>query len=583
MTREVSLHAKAGAVPASLRCNGSVSTSSVSGREAFERAIVRGNELLREGELAEAQQAFLAALKHEPDNVRALALLGLTYFRANQYGDALPVYQELCARLPNDAAHRLNLGLVRLKLGDTDAAIEALEDSRRLDPSQGRAVNYLGLAYARAGRFADAYESFLLAGQTELASEIEPNLRPEEQAEVARRLQGSPAASSAPAQAPAAPAASAPTAAPAASSPPPAASAAPAAAAMPRPVKRMASISDAPPIRATRRSIPMIAPATPSGKFVVGVASAPVPAPAAGAAAPTTASVAGGGAAAGEGARPTAGKGAVPRHLGGGAITRAVAVASPATSGRDAATRVSTGNHPPLPLSALATHALVRPDDGDHPFEVSDNGALLVRVSERMYCRMSGVYATGGALDFEAARRRSRGASTEEAFDHGGDPMSIVVGHGYLVAFPERGRFTAVYLDDDILYLREEKVFAFSPTLRWENGNIPGLRGKLPVVQFRGDGAVAFRSSRVITPIKLPAGGAMFVDTAALVGWIGRVIPRAVMPPERGPMAEVCVECTGEGVVLVESNSSPGSATPLVVTEAEAQRDASADGVDRAR
>ena len=58
----------------------------------------------------------------------------------------------------------------------------------------------------------------------------------------------------------------------------------------------------------------------------------------------------------------------------------------------------------------------------------------------------------------------------------------------------ELATFTAVTLDDDILYLREDLVFAFEASLRWENGNVPGLRGKLPVVQFRGDGAVALRA-----------------------------------------------------------------------------------------
>ncbi|HEY0986110.1 MAG TPA: hypothetical protein VGD80_03625, partial [Kofleriaceae bacterium] len=37
-----------------------------------------------------------------------------------------------------------------------------------------------------------------------------------------------------------------------------------------------------------------------------------------------------------------------------------------------------------------------------------------------------------------------------------------------------------------------------------------------------------------------------------LAGWIGRVIPRAVVPPPGGPLGAMCVECTGEGVVLVE-------------------------------
>jgi hypothetical protein len=506
-----------------LRCNAIVTTSSVPGREAFERAIVRGNEQLREGNVAEAQRAFLAALEHDADNVRALALLGLSYFRANQFGEAHAIYQDLCGRLPNDASHHLNLGLVRLKLGDTEGAIEALEASRRLDPSQGRAVNYLGLAYARAGRYADAYEAFLIADQGDLALEIEPNLSPTERAAVLTRVRGS--ADPDPFDSDAFEAFDRP------GTPTPA---------PPGPVERR-----------TERSIgiggAIRRPATPTPARTLA-ASSPAVAPAKAAAAPASSKLA---------RDPRTSDGAPELPATAGAITRAVAVADAATSGRDAATRVSTGNSPPMALSELAMSALVRPDDGDHPFEVGASGALLVRVTDRMFCRRSGVYATGGQLDFEAAHRRSRGANTEELFDHGGDPLSVVSGQGYLVAFPDRGRFVAVYLDDDILYLREEKVFAFSATLRWENGNIPGLRGRIPVVQFRGDGAVAFRSVRTITPIKLAAASTMFVEASALAGWIGRVIPRAVMPATGGPMEDVCVECTGEGVVLVESRSAP--------------------------
>ncbi len=514
------------------------------GREAFERAMVRGNELLRENNLVEAQRSFLAALQSDPDNVRALALLGLTYFRANQFSDARPIYEELCSRLPSDASHHLNLGLVRLKLGDTDGAIDALEASRRLDPSQGRAVNYLGLAYARAGRYADAYEAFLLAGQVDLAKEIEPNLTPEEKRTVMRRsgqlgaeeAVGADEAAAAEATASAGDEVNVDDLWPEEQNEPGEAASE---VAPPSPPAKQAS--------AVRR----VQPASPSRAFVSPQPGMPPPLR------PTRAS------------RPSQPLGAVPpasasapRQTAAGAITRAVAIAAPASSGRDAATRVSTGNQPPMPLFELATHGLVRPDDGDHPFEVSASGALLVRVTDRTFCRTSGVYATGGQLDFEPAHRRSRGANTEEHFDHGGDPLAVVTGAGYLVAFPDRGRFTAVYLDDDILYLREEKVFAFSDTLRWENGNIPGLRGKLPVVQFRGDGAVAFRTARTVTPIKLPAAGTMFVDATALVGWIGRVVPRAVMPAAGGPMSVVCVECTGEGVVLVESADAPSGAAP---------------------
>src|SRR5688572_28533771 len=56
-----------------------------------------------------------------------------------------------------------------------------------------------------------------------------------------------------------------------------------------------------------------------------------------------------------------------------------------------------------------------------------------------------------------------------------------------------------------------------------------------------------------------------------LAGWIGRVIPRAVVPPTDGPMGEVCVECTGEGVVLIDPAPSP-------VVTADRERRASLGG-----
>ena len=224
---------------------------------------------------------------------------------------------------------------------------------------------------------------------------------------------------------------------------------------------------------------------------------------------------------------------------------------------------MSLGGTPPIPLSQLATDELVRPDDGDHPFEVSASGALVIRVRERVLTRLDGIHVTGGDLAYERAMRRSRGHQTEDKFDYGGTQLFTVTGTGYLLALPGSRTFTAVSLDDDIFYLREDLVFAFEASLRWENGNVPGLRGRLPVVQFRGDGAVAVRSDKPLVRVKLPAQGVVFVDATRLAGWIGRVIPRAVVPPSGGPMGDVCVECTGEGVVLVDPVGDPaGLAKP---------------------
>jgi hypothetical protein len=144
----------------------------------------------------------------------------------------------------------------------------------------------------------------------------------------------------------------------------------------------------------------------------------------------------------------------------------------------------------------------------------------------------------------------------------------MVSGSGYLVAVPGKHTFSAVTLDDDILYLREDLVFAFESTLRWESGNVPGMRGKLPVVQFRGDGALAFRPARPLVRVKLTSSGVVFVDAERLAGWIGRVIPRAVVPPQNGPMGAMCVECTGEGIVLIEPQPDVPVAAAVTVAPA---------------
>jgi uncharacterized protein (AIM24 family) len=500
-------------------------------RDAVDQAVSRGSELLKQGKLDEAQASFRAALVLDADNPRVLALLGLAHFRSNQYERARAIYEELVERMPTDASYRLNLGLVYLKLGDAPRAIHSLEASRALDPSQGRAVSYLGLAYARAGRYVEAYRAFLLAGQNELATEIEVNLTPAERdgihATLARTGLDPKTKSSAAIVVPA------PTA------PAQLFQSSPAIVVSPVP----ADDSTAPRMSESQMfvlpnrdgSAPRL---TDSQQFVSPFRAPP-----------------------GEPATPSDGRPQGPASpdraaLPNGSaeyrsmISAAVEIASPAI-----ARAVPNG---PIPLSQLATDDLARPDEGSEPFELAPGGALVIRVTERVMTRLDGVYVTGGDLAFERATRHSRGRQTDEKFDYGGSQLHVVTGEGYLIAVPDKRAFTAVSLDDDIFYLREDLVFAFEAKLRWENGNVPGLRGRLPVVQFRGDGAVALRSERPLVRVKLPAEGIVFVDAARLAGWIGRVIPRAVVPASGGPMGDVCVECTGEGVVLIDPVGDPG-------------------------
>jgi hypothetical protein len=551
-----------------------VVASTASDREAVDEAVARGSDLLKQGKLDEAQQAFRSALLMDGENLRILALLGLTHFRAGQFTEARPIYEELVERAPSDASHRLNLGLVYLKLGESDKAIGSLEASRALDPSQGRAVSYLGLAYARAGRYTEAYKAFLLAGQNDLASEIEINLTPSERETIQTHLRAGLEPRTAPPRPPPHTNESS-TGIPLMSMPaividrPPPSESPPLATEPPNPP---------PPQPGSQGSTEIIIdhdlgdpPSHPADSVeheaerafdqlrahddAAATSSAPVfeiTAP------PATDSV--------RFVMPT--RDAVPEPAPGQSmVSRALEVATPAAAAAGAA-RIGAGSSAPIPLSQLATDQLVRVEDGSEPFEVTESGALVIRVTDRTLSRLEGVHVTGGELEFEPATRRSRGSQTDDSFDFGGARMHVVSGDGYLIAVTTGDHtFTAVALDDDILYLREDLVFAFEASLRWENGNVPGLRDRLPVVQFRGDGAVALRTAGALVRVKLPAQGVIYVDAMRLAGWIGRVIPRTVVPPKDGPMGEVCVECTGEGVVLID----PSGTLPSVRTRAGAE------------
>jgi Flp pilus assembly protein TadD/uncharacterized protein (AIM24 family) len=239
-----------------------------------------------------------------------------------------------------------------------------------------------------------------------------------------------------------------------------------------------------------------------------------------------------------------------------GVITRAVALAVPAAPTAVTGTRVGAGQEPPRALTELATGRLIRPQDGDHPFEIGAGGVLIVRVNDRVLSRIEDVVVMVGELAFEPAMRHVRGAATTETFGDADRPLSVVTGHGYLVASPAGQCFTAVALDDDILYLREGLVFAFEDQLRWENGHVPGasaeLRTILRVVQFRGHGCVALRSRRPLLSLKLTSEHPVQVEARVLAGWIGRVVPRLVGMAMAIASRGAFVECSGEGVVLLE-------------------------------
>jgi uncharacterized protein (AIM24 family) len=228
----------------------------------------------------------------------------------------------------------------------------------------------------------------------------------------------------------------------------------------------------------------------------------------------------------------------------------------------------SDGRGAPMPLSQFATSRLIRPDDGELPFELAAGDTLIVRVRGRMLSRTEGVVVSGGELSYEPATKRVRGRTTDEPFGSDARPMFFVSGHGHLCASPRGGKFTALELTDDALYVREELLFAFEERLRWENGHIPGSDEKMHIVQFRGEGCVALRTPRPPLTVKLAPEKVLYVDAQLLAGWIGRVVPRVVSPAAGGDASAPFVECSGEGVIIALEPSVADAATHDPIREA---------------
>lgn len=509
-------------------------------QDRLERLLVDGGERLRQNHVTEARELFTEALKIDPDNIKALGLLGLVCFRMNDFQSALPVYEHLVAIRSQDASFALNLGLVYLRLGRAADAIVQLQRCRELDPSQTRAVSYLGLANARNGQYAEAYQAFLQAGEDDLAEEMAQYLTEEQRAEIKASVVQAPMSASTSESASISPG------------------------------DLVEQVTDDDVVFSVQSTVEL-------GDDEVEVlieedepvsAAAPETSESPPDGAPDTAPVV-------ETPPPREAPAsdravAIPlprprRGKGPGAISQAVALAVPSSAAAARAARVAAGHEPPKPLFEFATAKLIRPDDGDSVFELSSGGVLIVRVAGRVYSRTEGVKVTGGELAYEVAARRVRGSSSDEEFSSDGRPLFVVSGEGHMLASPIGERFTAVTLDEDILYLREDLVFAFEEQLRWENGHVPGSNSTIRMVQFRGQGSVAFRSKNPLLSIKLASERVLHVDAQVLAGWIGRVIPRAVTPAAGGEKSTLFVECTGEGVLLVEDEVPTGASDGLFV------------------
>ena len=115
-----------------------------------------GNEAYLRGNYDEAQAAFHQATLDKPDNPIAHYNLGTALYRQAKFGEAARTFQAALSRHSERAEDTLdrsgilyNLGNAQFKVGDLRGAIDAYQQTLRLNPQDADAHHNLTLALQR--------------------------------------------------------------------------------------------------------------------------------------------------------------------------------------------------------------------------------------------------------------------------------------------------------------------------------------------------------------------------------------------------------------------------------------------------
>jgi TolB-like protein/DNA-binding winged helix-turn-helix (wHTH) protein/Tfp pilus assembly protein PilF len=109
--------------------------------------------------LNRAEEMATKALSLSDSEVRAHVILGRIHIFHHQYDQAMAEMDRAIAINPNDAHALAGRGNVLMWRGQTDAAIDALEQAKRIDPELNAIDRFaLGLAYYLKGRYQESIE-----------------------------------------------------------------------------------------------------------------------------------------------------------------------------------------------------------------------------------------------------------------------------------------------------------------------------------------------------------------------------------------------------------------------------------------
>ncbi len=212
---------------------------------------------------------------------------------------------------------------------------------------------------------------------------------------------------------------------------------------------------------------------------------------------------------------------------------------------------------PPAPLRAPRTAAeLVASSQvaaSEQRVRLHPSGLVVMNAPRGFAARLGALRAYSGTLESSVLERQTRTPSPEP-FGGIGNPLLRMKVDGPVLLGPRSAhRLSPVSVDDGTtLFLREDLVLAFDLALTFENGRLTfGESDVVPVAQFRGDGAVVLELIDPIVSLEATAARPVVARREALVGWVGRLVPRAIPLSEAPSGQRGLLSFSGEGSVLV--------------------------------
>ena len=124
------------------------------------REVVRGNQLLRRGELAAAMKAFTAALDIDVDNEAAWNNRGVVFEAQGKPEEALQCHNRAIRIRPTYLDAWCNKGIVLMHMARSDRALECFETVLKVNPRHPVALLDKGVLRSRQGEHEEALVLF---------------------------------------------------------------------------------------------------------------------------------------------------------------------------------------------------------------------------------------------------------------------------------------------------------------------------------------------------------------------------------------------------------------------------------------